>query len=95
MTDAQIGWGAEFHLDDASSVLTELGEITAISLPNPVVADVEATHFKSPNRRRATSDSATGPNNRIALASSIVSSAKRTSGDSGPRREARRSTMWR
>lgn len=52
MTDAQIGWGAEFHLDDASSVLTELGEITAISLPNPVVADVEATHFKSPNRRR-------------------------------------------
>ena len=52
MTTAAIGWGAEFHLDDASGVLTELGEITAITLPNPQVADVEATHFKSPNRRR-------------------------------------------
>jgi predicted secreted protein len=52
MTTARIGWGAQFHLDNASNVLTELGEITAISLPNPQVADVEATHFKSPNRRR-------------------------------------------
>jgi predicted secreted protein len=52
MTTAQIGWGAAFHLDDASNVLTELAEITGISLPNPQVADVEATHFKSPNRRR-------------------------------------------
>lgn len=52
MTTAKIGYGAEFHLDNASNVLTELGEITAISLPNPQQADVEATHFKSPNRRR-------------------------------------------
>lgn len=52
MADVTIGWGAEFHLDDASNVLTELGEITGISLPNPQMEDVEATHFKSPNRRR-------------------------------------------
>lgn len=52
VTTAQIGWGAEFHLDNASNVLTELGEITAITPPNPQMADVEATHFKSPNRRR-------------------------------------------
>jgi predicted secreted protein len=51
-TNASIGWGAEFHLANASAVLTELGEITGISLPNPQVAEVEATHFKSPNRRR-------------------------------------------
>jgi predicted secreted protein len=51
-TTARVGWGAAFHLDSASNVLTELGEITGISLPNPQVAEVEATHFKSPNRRR-------------------------------------------
>lgn len=52
MADVTIGWGAAFHLDNSTGVLTELGEITGISLPNPQVADVEATHFKSPNRRR-------------------------------------------
>src|SRR5207237_4943564 len=48
----RIGWGAQMWLDNASNVLTELGEITEISLPNPQVADVEATHFKSANRHR-------------------------------------------
>src|SRR5207237_17893 len=52
MTTARIGWGAQMWLDNASNVLTELGEITEISLPNPQVADVEATHFKSANRHR-------------------------------------------
>lgn len=54
MTDARIGWSAELHLstDDTAANLTELAEITAITLPNPTVEDVEATHFKSPNRRR-------------------------------------------
>jgi len=52
MTTAQIGYGAELWLDNASGTLTELGEITSISLPNPQQATVEATHFKSPNRRR-------------------------------------------
>jgi predicted secreted protein len=51
-TAAQIGWGAEFWLDNASGTLTQLAEITGISLPNPTVEEVEATHFKSPNRRR-------------------------------------------
>jgi len=52
MTEAAIGYGTEFHLASALDVLTELGEITSISLPNPQVSDVEATHFKSANRRR-------------------------------------------
>lgn len=52
MTEAAIGYGAEFHLATALGVLTELGEITAVSLPNPQVSDVEATHFKSAGRRR-------------------------------------------
>ena len=51
-TEAQIGWGAEFWLDNSSGTLTELGEITGISLPAPETAEVEATHFGSPNRRR-------------------------------------------
>lgn len=51
-TEAQIGWGTEFWLDNASGTLTELGEITSVTPPNPQVADVEATHFKSANRRR-------------------------------------------
>jgi predicted secreted protein len=52
MTVARIGHGAQFWLDSASDVLTKLGEVTSISLPNSQVADVEATHFESPNRRR-------------------------------------------
>jgi len=51
-TTAKIGWGAAFHLDNAAGVLTELAEITAITPPNPTQAVVEATHFKSANRRR-------------------------------------------
>lgn len=54
MTDAAIGWGAELHLHDGATpgALVELEEITAITPPNPQTEDVEATHFKSPNRRR-------------------------------------------
>jgi predicted secreted protein len=53
-TEAQIGIGAEFWLDDntGTPVLTKLGEIISISTPNPQTAEVEATHFASPNRRR-------------------------------------------
>lgn len=51
-TDARIGMGAAVSLDNASGTLTLLGEPISISLPNPQVADVEATHFGSPNRRR-------------------------------------------
>ena len=55
MTEALIGYGSEFHLDDDTDptpVLTELGEILSVTPPNPQVEDVEATHMKSPNRRR-------------------------------------------
>lgn len=52
MTEALIGYNTEFWLDNASAVLTELGEILSVTPPNPQVADVEATHMKSPNRRR-------------------------------------------
>jgi predicted secreted protein len=51
-TEAQIGWGARFYLENNSSVLTRLSEITGITLPNPQTAEVEATHMDSPNRRR-------------------------------------------
>ncbi|WP_260928217.1 phage tail tube protein [Novosphingobium sp. 9] len=52
MTDARMGSGSRFWLADASAALTELDELTSIGLPNPTVDDVEATHMKSPNRRR-------------------------------------------
>lgn len=51
MTDAAIGWGAEFHLHNGTA-LTELDEIIAISTPNTEVATVEATHFKSAGKYR-------------------------------------------
>lgn len=50
-TEAQIGWGAQFWLNNGTTLI-ELAEITSITPPNPQTADVEATHFKSPNRRR-------------------------------------------
>lgn len=52
MTDALIGYGTEFWLGDDSNVPTKLGEILSVTPPNPQVAEVEATHMGSPNRRR-------------------------------------------
>jgi predicted secreted protein len=55
MTAARIGYGTEFWLEDDTSptpVLTQLGEILSVSVPNSQVEDVEATHMESPNRRR-------------------------------------------
>lgn len=51
-TDAKIGWGAELWIDNASGTLTEIAEVIEIGVPTPETAEVEATHFKSPNRRR-------------------------------------------
>ena len=51
-TEAQIGYGAELWIANSSAVLTEIAEVTGISLPNPETSEVEATHFKSPDRRR-------------------------------------------
>ena len=55
MTEAMIGLGTEFHLEDDTSptpVLTRLGEILSVSTPNSQVDDGEATHMASPGRRR-------------------------------------------
>lgn len=53
-TEAQIGLGTEFWLDNAAGtpVLTKLGEILSVTPPNPQTEEVEATHMGSPNRRR-------------------------------------------
>lgn len=53
-TEAQIGLGTEFWLDNnaGTPVLTRLGEIISVTPPNPQTARVEATHMASPNRRR-------------------------------------------
>lgn len=52
MTAARTGWGGEFWLDSASDVLTELVEVVSFTMPNGVAETIEATHLKSPNRRR-------------------------------------------
>lgn len=51
MTEAAIGWGAEFWLNDGTT-LVELAEIIAITPPNTEIATVEATHFKSAGKYR-------------------------------------------
>ena len=52
MTNAAIGWGAEFWLANASDVLTKLDEVFAVNPPNEQVDDVEATHYGSAGRTR-------------------------------------------
>lgn len=54
MTDARIGWGAELQLgtSDAVASLVELGEVVSFNLPASEADEVEATHLKSPNRRK-------------------------------------------
>ena len=52
MTAVGIGSGAQFWLGNASNVLIKLAEIVSVNPPNPQVADVEATHMESPNRRK-------------------------------------------
>ena len=51
-TEARIGIGSEFWLDNASGVLTQLAEIKSVTPPNSQQDDVDATHMASPNRRR-------------------------------------------
>lgn len=52
MTAAKTGWGGEFWLDNASDSLTELVEVVSFTLPNGETESLDATHLKSPNRRR-------------------------------------------
>ena len=49
-TSVGIGSGAQFWLDNASNVLTQLSEVISVSLPNSQVEDVEATHLASTRR---------------------------------------------
>jgi predicted secreted protein len=50
-TAVGIGSGAEFWLDDASDVLTKLGEILGVPNPNVQTDEVEATHMDSGSYR--------------------------------------------
>lgn len=52
MTDATIGWGGKCYLQDASAAWVELAEVTETPFPDDQIADVEATHMLSPERRR-------------------------------------------
>lgn len=51
MTEALIGYGTEFWLSNLST-LVRMDEVLSVTTPNPQVSEVEATHFRSPNRRR-------------------------------------------
>lgn len=51
-TQAAIGLGATLSIENSTAVLTQIGEVIEISLPNPQTEDVEATHFGSPSRQR-------------------------------------------
>lgn len=51
MADEAIGWGAEVHLHNGSS-LTELVGVFELTVPNEQADDVEVTHFKSPGKKR-------------------------------------------
>ncbi|QQN73953.1 phage tail tube protein [Croceicoccus sp. YJ47] len=54
MTDAVIGYGAQFHLSTnvTAANLAKVAEVIEIGLPDPQTADAEATHFESPGRQR-------------------------------------------
>ena len=51
-TAATIGWGTKIFLADANGVLQQLQEVTEVPFPDDQIADVEATHLLSPNRRK-------------------------------------------
>lgn len=51
-TQAKIGWGSEFHLDNDAGVSTEIAEILTVMPPSSSADTVEVTHMKSPERFR-------------------------------------------
>jgi hypothetical protein len=51
-TEAQIGWGTRVFLQDASDNWVELDEVTDVGFPDDQVADIEATNYKSPQKRK-------------------------------------------
>ncbi|MGC4252433.1 MAG: phage tail tube protein [Sphingobium sp.] len=52
MTDALTGYGSEFWLADENGALWEMGELIALEPGSEEWGTTEATHFKSPGRRR-------------------------------------------
>lgn len=52
MTAAKTGWGGSFSFTNNSAALTELVEVKGFTLPNGTTEQLDATHLKSPNRRR-------------------------------------------
>ncbi|QUT07914.1 hypothetical protein KFK14_11295 [Sphingobium phenoxybenzoativorans] len=51
--EASIGWGGEVHLFNGTT-LYELHEVVSFTLPPDTDSEVDATHLKSPGRRRST-----------------------------------------
>lgn len=54
MTDARIGWGGELWVssDNTEANLVELAEVRECTFPQDEVEESDATHLKSPGRRR-------------------------------------------
>lgn len=54
MTDARIGWGGELHVstDNTEANLFELVEVRECGFPQDETDESEATHLKSPGRRK-------------------------------------------
>lgn len=52
MANTVIGIGAELWIENGSGTLTKVAEMISLTLPNPQVAEVEATNFDSPDRSR-------------------------------------------
>lgn len=54
MTEARIGWGGEVWLstDLTSGNLVELDEVVSFDPPSDEADEVEATHLKSPDKRK-------------------------------------------
>lgn len=49
-TEALLGYNTLYEIKDAGGVYVTVGEVTEITPPNQQVADVVATHLRSPNR---------------------------------------------
>lgn len=54
MTDARIGWGGELHVstDNTEANLVELAEVRECGFPQDETDESDATHLKSPGRRK-------------------------------------------
>ena len=54
MTDARIGWGGRLYVgtDNTEATLTEINEVRECGFPQDEVEEADATHLRSPGRRR-------------------------------------------